>query len=348
MVGWIGDGYNCTVEDKNSLEPGMLGLGIFSDIIAIFGSLFIIVTYFIFTDLKTRARKFLLIIALADFLNASTFLFGQIWSLVNRNFSTCYLGKPQYEIWFCVFSGAANNFFSLSCFTFTIFLGVHVIFLLFGSTVLVRRKAFVSSLIIGFAVPFIVTSITFWFGMFGPGNSATVGTCFIKNFNDTDDRNYQILFQLLSWYIWGILTDIFIFVIYIFAVCLMCKRRFQKEPRLASLLSEQDLKLLFIPVAFLFIRIWGDLHLLFLYKRAVSPVFLYLQAFFEPGQGWANFIIFVLLTKAVRDRVCVCFNRKPVYKTVTVEEVYSSYDRPMSDLSGSQVAENHPYELYKD
>ena len=342
---WIWHGFNCIDYDQIYVNRYMLGLGVSSDIASLFGSSFIIVTFFLYRDLQTRARQFLLMISISDFFNAGAYFFGQTWSMFNLNYSSCYVGKPQYEIWSCVTQATFNNFFTLSCYSFTILLSLHVLFLLAGNNLFKKKVVFIFTVLLGWLVPLLITSVGFLPGWFGPGISVTVGTCFIRNFGDNSSAiRKDTLIELFVGKIWDVVTFVIISFVYFIALCLLCRRRKQLNSK--SLISEQDFKLVFIPVAFLVFRIWGELHLIFMYHKYVD-VFLYLQAIFEPGQGWANFLVYILLTRAIRDKFRNCKKGNSKNKTDFVTGRYFSTERQMDNFSESKKLQS-TYYLYKD
>lgn len=83
-----------------------------------------------------------------------------------------------------------------------------------------------------------------------------------------------------------------------------------------------ELKLILIPVVFILIRIWGTIRYFMTLKWNVDtlneyckstdylPVFLALQAMGDPAQGWANCILYCLLTRKIRNRLFSCFCSK--------------------------------------
>ena len=342
---WIWDGYKCTANDMVHVDRAMLSVGIGSDIASLFGSSFIMITFFWYRDLQTRARQILLMISISDFFNSGAYLFGQTWSMFNLNYSTCYVGKPQYEIQSCVAQATLNNFFTNTCFSFTILLSFHVLFLLSGNHIFKRNLVFIPTVIIGLLVPLLITSVAFWPGWFGPGRSVTVGTCYIRNFHNSSSSisiDKDVLIELLIGKVWDIVTFVVISFVYILAIYLLCKRRRKLNNK--SLITEQDLKLVFVPVAFLFFKIWGELHLIFMYRQFI-PVFLYLQAVFDPGQGWINFLIYILFTSRIREKI-MC-HRKSKNRTYSVTGSYSSVDEQMENVSESHKLESS-YHLFKD
>ena len=296
-----------------SITDAMVAIGITSDVFAIFGAIFIIATYFILKDLKTRARQILVIIAFADLFNAIFYLIGQTYFLANNQYATCYANKSVAEIWVCVTQATANNLFSLLSFSFTIILAVHIFFLVYGKNIFINDKIFWLALILGCGIPVFITLAAFWFGWFGPGLSVTIGWCFIRDFSikdGSDDIYYSAPFEFLAGKLWDILTFCIITFIYLLIIA-RCFRKRHDKPIWGNI-GESEVKLFLIPIGFVFLRIWGEIHLLVtvIDPSRVYPVLLYPQAVFEPGQGWLNAIIYILLTKNVRSRIFKCFTWK--------------------------------------
>ena len=349
-MGWIWYGSNCTVYDPILVTIPMLALGVTSDVASIIGSSLIIITFFVYRDIQTRARQLLLFISISDFFNAGSYLFGQSWSLHNLNFSGCYAGKPLYEISFCVGQATLTVFFTLSCYTFTMLLSFHVLFLLAGRNIFKKKIAFSLAVLLGWAIPFVITLVGLLPGWLGPGRSVTVGTCFIRNFgSDSSSYTKDTLIELFIGRFWDIFTFVVISFVYTISVCLLYRRR--KLLKESSFISQQDLKLILIPIAFLVFRIWAQIHLIFMYNQKID-FFMYLQAIFDPGQGWANFIIYVIFTKSVRSKFRLCRRGKSRRKRLPI---YSGrYDdsdpkvRSMDDFSSSAQVVDNPYRLYKD
>lgn len=309
---------NLTANTTRNITNGMLAIGITSDVFAIFGSIFIIVTYFVLKDLKTRARQILLLIAFADLFNAFFYLIAQTYFLANNQYATCYANKSTVEIWVCVTQATANNLFSLLSFSLTIILAFHILLLFFGRNVFSSNKIFWLALISGCGIPLFITLAVFWFGWFGPGESVTIGWCFIRDFSPKNSSNssnknpilYSAPYEFLAGKLWDILTFFIITLIYVLIIVRCYSKRHDKP--IWKNFGESDIKLFLIPIAFIFLRIWGELHLLatIIKPAKIFSFLLYLQAAFEPGQGWLNAIIYIFLTRNVRRRIFSFFRRR--------------------------------------
>ena len=321
----IGGNYCQNINVTHNLLPNptpVYVIGLTSDIFAIFGSIFIIVTYFLFKDLKTRARQFLLLIAVSDLLNAVSYSVAHSYSLSNWNYTICYSNKTQAEIWTCVFQASANNFFTLCSFSFTILLALHILLLFHQRNVFKGNRNFYISVFAGICIPFLVTTFAFWAGWFGPGPSVTAGWCFIRDFKEIpEDDNRYMIYEFLTGKVWDLITVISISFFYVLILIRYFRSRRLSHRNFWKSVGDLDIKLFCIPIVFILIRMWGEFHLflsfIYWYKKHGDTFFLYPQAFFEPAQGWANALIYIIFTKRVRKRLNKSFYRKPrSYQTI--------------------------------
>lgn len=88
-------------------------------------------------------------------------------------------------------------------------------------------------------------------------------------------------------------------------------------------MRQVDQKLIFIPVVFLLLRVWGTLQFIVSFSISIHhcycvshdahiilSILAYLQAIGDGGQGWGNFILYVFSTKQLRDKMfCSCKTR---------------------------------------
>lgn len=86
-----------------------------------------------------------------------------------------------------------------------------------------------------------------------------------------------------------------------------------------------DHKLIFIPLVFILLRMWGTLRFFISFAPSChspcedmlivrepcksvlyNPFLLVMQALCDPGQGWGNALIFVVFHKTILKRLCPC------------------------------------------
>ena len=99
-----------------------------------------------------------------------------------------------------------------------------------------------------------------------------------------------------------------------------------------AVFNHVDQKLLWIPIVFFMIRIWGTLRyfislmphcryncygeivtLPHCYNVLYHPILLYTQSIGDPGQGWSNALLFVIFHRPISERLfpccCACWDR---------------------------------------
>ena len=97
------------------------------------------------------------------------------------------------------------------------------------------------------------------------------------------------------------------------------------ERKMTAAMIHLDQKLIFIPLVFILLRIWGTIRFFIsfhpsCYKECgniigigrvcedalYNPFLMFMQALCDPGQGWGNALIFVIFHKTLAKRLCPC------------------------------------------
>ena len=329
---WIGSEKTCPVnsfinstatelEESKCLDRKIFVLGLFSDLASMLGAFLIILSFFLIKELKTTARYFLLFLSVADFFNAFFYFTAHIWSLAIPVYSVCYRNKSDFETYYCVAQSTFNVFFSLSSYYWTTVLAVHVVLL-----VTVRKQwlgnkiIFRALLAFGIMAPFIVSVLGLLLNRLGPGfDTVSAGWCFVGYHNNFSSENFRHIYsELLTGILWDFIALVSITSLNAFALLSMIYYRLKYKNISAT---GQDLKLILIPTAYLFLRFWGYLRWVIQFN-GISPqsgnfsnfcenytFLVYLQAIGDPGQGWVNAILYLAMTKSVRVwivRKCRC------------------------------------------
>ena len=109
------------------------------------------------------------------------------------------------------------------------------------------------------------------------------------------------------------------------------------ETKMKAAFNHVDQKLIWIPIVFLMVRIWGTLRyfisllpicryvcydntgtpdivtLPHCYNVLYHPILLYTQSIGDPGQGWSNALLFVVFHRPISERLfpccCACWDR---------------------------------------
>lgn len=317
-------------------------LALIFDILSIFGALFIIITYYAYRDLRTRARLILLMISLADLINAISYGVAFIYNIFTPNYAICYPGKSSVEISVCVIQATLGNFSNNASIIWTAILGFQITLLFFSSKVtFMNTKIFIFTTVLAWGVPFFVSVLGLVLNIFGPGKqNVNVGWCFVSSYsnlgNGTSDDGH-IFLQLAMAKLWEVL--IFCVLVATYSASLVKVFRYRKVQKGNwGIASPHDLRLIWIPVIFFSLRIWGNIRWtmnLFLSGNSsntyciIDRILSALQAIGDPGQGWANAVFYILLNDGMRNRTwenfkiyCCFWMKRKRTKTFFSEKSY--------------------------
>ena len=296
------------------LEKGVAGVGLVSDMASVISTILIIVSFLVIKDLRTQARTLLFYISVADLFNSSWYMFAHIWSLVNIYFTMCYPQKPLFEVSMCIFQATMNVYFTAVSFIWTMILAIYILSLIYKRNRFITKRCHIILALVGWCIPIPFVLFGFLANIFGPGRSTdSAGWCFMAYYgNEVNLTKMHALSEILGGKFFDIFTLIVLTVVYFFAVLKYCRDRM--KPRLNSV-TEQEVKLVLVPVAFMFMRIWGvvrcilELYQAFNNQKRCYEFLAYMQAIGDPAQGWVNGIIFIILTKELRERIFDAFLR---------------------------------------
>ncbi|KAG8434416.1 hypothetical protein GDO86_012694 [Hymenochirus boettgeri] len=268
-----------------------------SCVLSFLGSILIIVTYILWPDLRSRPRLLLLFLSIADLLSAVSYFYG-----VLRNFDE--------STWDCVTQGALSTFSNISSFFWTVAVAVYLYI-----TIVQSQQNFADQIVpwihlISWGVPLVITLSAVFLEKIGYDASyVSVGWCWIRI--DIEDK---LLWMLLAGKIWEILAYLMLPVLYI-----LIKKHIGRahaalaeyRPILASTPVNQsrtiaDKKLIFIPLIFIFLRIWSTIRFILTLCNSPAvhnPFLVTLHGIGNTFQGGANCITFVLCTPVIRSRL---------------------------------------------
>ncbi|XP_029362726.1 G-protein coupled receptor 157 isoform X1 [Echeneis naucrates] len=263
------------------------------------GSSLIIVTFLLWSDLRTTPRRLLVYLSLSDWLSAASYAFG-VWKVF------------QTDSVDCVVQGSVSTFANTSSFFWTVSIAVYLYVLIVRCS---QRGA--DSLeplfhLVSWGVPLIVTVAAVSLNKIGyDASEVSVGWCWVR-IHETD----RVLWMLLTGKIWEFLAYLILPVLYV-----LIKRHIHKahaalseyrpilaqRPLAHSFSSMADRKLTLIPVIFIALRIWSTVRFILLLADSSarqSPVLVTLHGIGNTSQGAANCIMFVLFTQPLRTRLC--------------------------------------------
>ncbi|XP_018413020.1 PREDICTED: probable G-protein coupled receptor 157 [Nanorana parkeri] len=296
------------------------------------GSALIIFTHIRWPELRSRPRQLLLFLSVADLLSAVSYFYG-----VLRDFKA--------STWDCVAQGALSTFSNTSSFFWTMAVALYLYITIVHSQQSLAEHMIYWFHVISWGVPLVITVTAVCLQKIGYDASyVSVGWCWIDI--AADDR---LTWMLLAGKVWEILAYLVLPFLYIHI-----KKHIGRAHRALSeyrpILSAApvyqpktiaDKKLVFIPVIFIFLRIWSTIRFILTLcdSPAVhNPILVVLHGIGNSFQGGANCIMFVLCTRVIRTRLlkslCWCCYGSPGSGDVRGGPVSESYPSGYGSTSG--------------
>lgn len=303
--------------------------------LSLFGSSTIFITYWMWPDLRTNSRRMIMFIAIGDFLLASTNIV-RFWG---AGLESCEMDIPR-------------TIALLLTFIWTVLLSFFFYLTICRKISLESEKRFMRFFhVTAWGIPCVIALIAYF--LKGAGMSHDLVT----------ECGYWIMrvktwLEVVLWMFiteegWVILAYITITVFYVL-VKLHIKRELSTRftpgspfitNKAADVARKVDYKLTFIPLVFVMVRIWGTIMFFCLlacvpdcWQTGHIPAIQWLAILNGIGdniQGFTNFILFVLFTTKIRERLrsgcaqyllgcCRCLKRdQPVVQRV---RFYKSFD----------------------
>jgi len=265
-----------------------------------FGSLIIILTYLCWPDVRTTSRLLLVFLSIADFVTA-----------VGNCFGVLYRGTDI----FCKIQSGFTTLSSLCSFFWTVCIGVYL-YICLQSNMLADRFVILFN-IISWGLPSLLIILAASFNVLGGSTDTelyTGGWCWIRSGLSYDASLFWHLFAGKGWEVATYFATCLIYIL--IRMRLRRKLLYQsQETRLLSnntleVLQQMDRKLIWVPVIFVFIRIWGTIRFFLQVGNtpeslavANSVVLILLQGIGDSIQGFFNCILFCFFTKKVRKKI---------------------------------------------
>ncbi|MBZ3873833.1 putative G-protein coupled receptor 157 [Sciurus carolinensis] len=293
------------------LLPSERAVVLLSCALSALGSGLLVATHALWPDLRSRARRLLLFLSLADLLSAASYFYG-----VLQDFS-----GPS---WDCVLQGALSTFANTSSFFWTVAIALY----LYLSIVHAARGPQTDRLLwafhaVSWGVPLAITVAAVSLKKIGyDASDVSVGWCWI----DLEAKDH-VLWMLLTGKLWEMLAYVMLPLLYLLVRKhinrarealseyrpILCEAH-QLQRRSSSV---ADMKLVLIPLIFICLRVWSTVRFVLTLcgSPAVrTPVLVVLHGIGNTFQGGANCIMFVLCTPVVRTRLislCCCDCSQP-------------------------------------
>nr|XP_046251999.1 G-protein coupled receptor 157 isoform X2 [Scatophagus argus] len=171
---------------------------LFSCALSFLGSSLIILTYILWSDLRTTPRRLLVYLSVSDWLSAVSYAFG-VW----RAFRTDSID--------CVVQGAISTFANTSSFFWTVAIAVYLYVFIVRSNQRVADSLVLFFHLVSWGVPLAITVVAVSLNKIGyDASEVSVGWCWVKI--DASDR---VLWMLLTGKIWEFMAYLTLPVLYI-------------------------------------------------------------------------------------------------------------------------------------
>lgn len=340
---------NYSTNLTSRIPSGSVYTTMLSSIASMFGSFLIILTFLMWKDLRTIARAILVFLAIADFLTALGYVFGAVVYLESKG---DYTSEAKYQ-YLCRFQSFMTTTFPISSFLWTMNLAIYLFVMIVLRKGQLAKKLVIPFHIIAWGIPLAICIPAVSTGVLGEANSRTsVSWCFV-HFNDTLPDNSTAVyrqriakfyaFEFICGKIWEIIACIVSLVLYIiikFTLTWRKRSEFTQSVNYGSLNMERkmtaaiihlDKKLIWIPLVFILLRVWGTLRFFISFHPSCrvtiynetsdayeiateqpchrilyDPFLVFMQSICDPAQGWGNALIFVLFHQTIIKRLCPC------------------------------------------
>lgn len=339
FVRWIGDAScppNLTRNDWNRTcivvyKDSLVSVGLTSSILSILGAIFIIGTYLIFKELRTKARFVLLMIAFSDCINSLAYMFAFTNSAINPNYSLCVKNKSEFLLQTCAFQSGINLYATLVSNCWTCVLGLHITCLFFRKNYLENNYVMALAHIVCWFAPACIAFPAYFLNFLGPGaQSVNVGWCFVSNYSNNESWKFishHIVEEFAFSKFWEIVTIFILIVVYTVSACKLCRFNYHKD-RVWAFTQRHDYRLIWIPLVYLILRMGGHIRWGTEVSRGSNYnscplqdiILAFLQIIGDTGQGWANAILYIVFNQAMRRRLFECCRSRPK-KSFKVEKV---------------------------
>lgn len=180
--------------------------------LSFFGTLFIIISFFVWKDIRTTSRRILVYISVADFCTSVATIAAITSFWINR-----YESRKV-----CLAQSILGTLSVLCSFMWTVFMATFLYISVCKKNSILAEKLMLLFHAFGWGIPIVIVCIAVSKGKLGDnGNKVTSGWCWVSK---TLEWNDQVLWMLLAGKLWEIIAYFVIVVLYA-----LIKRNMTKE-----------------------------------------------------------------------------------------------------------------------
>ena len=209
----------CPVKDScdysiESFKDGPAVVSLVSSSLSIISSLCIIITYFLWPDIRSVSRQIIVLLSLADLFTALGYIVGSANHLqYDRNDALNDNRSAACDTFarVCVVQSSITTWSSIASFWWTSILAFHLYITLVKEHIKLSGKLFSLYYFLAWATPTIVVMALLWTDQLGYSHVAVSTWCFISQKNK---KWLQIMLVLLGGKLWEVITYLIILVLY--------------------------------------------------------------------------------------------------------------------------------------
>lgn len=255
--------------------------------LSILGSLFIFLSYALWRDLRTTPRLMLVCLSLADLITAAGNMFGVFYR--------------QGGV-VCTIQSAFTSTSSISSFLWTLSIGTHLYLSMLKSTK--KRNFQYLYHIVSWGLPIVILIIALSFRALGADDfSRAVGWCWISD--QVEHPLFWSFFVGKSEEITSYIVTSLLYALTLWRLHRRVHAGLLPSKNVRKVINQVDKKLMLVPLVFILVRIWGTTRFL-LVSAGLIRMDIYwmvvLQGIGDSAQGFANFLLFCVFTKKVRNK----------------------------------------------
>lgn len=223
-----------------------------TSVLSLFGTVFIVISFFMWKDIRTTSRRILVYISIADFFTcvATIAAVTNFWLSGSEN--------PQV----CLVQSVIGTLSVLCSFFWTVSMAVYLyISVCMKKSRLAERLMYVFH-VCSWGIPLLIVTLAASLHKLGDnGSKVSAGWCWVNiNLNWSD----QVFWMLLAGKLWEIIASVVIAVLYALLKQNMKKELHHKSGVLTQSTVAQaqkaERKLIFVPLIFVFLRMWGTIR----------------------------------------------------------------------------------------
>eukprot|EP00117_Sycon_ciliatum_P011876 scpid71979/ scgid1394/ Probable G-protein coupled receptor 157 len=241
------------------------------------GCLFIIMSYVLWPDIRTRTRQLLVFLSLADFMNSAGNAAGAACA------QWCVAGAMKTGTLNCQLQAFVTTYSSLCSFAWTVSIAIFLYWMFSSGDVVLGERRIVSLHIFSWGLPLAITLAAQFGDALGNDDSLdSSGWCWVRRHPGTphfapspragvdpmfEDRRARTFWLLMGGKGWELLAYVFTTLFYLAIKCHVYGETHHGRQNLltsAGLATAQkiDRRLIFVPIMFVLLRIWGTVRTL--------------------------------------------------------------------------------------